>query len=563
MYKRENIMDNQILTARDYTIKEYIKDNRLFIIPRYQRNYAWEKRNIVQLVEDIQSEDSYYIGNIIVNSLEDGIKEVIDGQQRIISIFLLLIAIYHKTKSEDIAELFLDKDRSIKIDIEKRSEVSGISVIKAIVDDNISAPQKRFCEVQRYYDIEKLLKACSDTQIEIFLSHLLDSKIVEVSFSHREQKAHEMFVNLNTKGKPLEEIEILKSHLFKYLSEEKNSDKYKDEWFDMLNVIGDKYYGKYLQSVSFFRSSSYIRKNAIDSLNYLLQKVTNKETAEEVFDFVSGNDEIGLYKIYAAVKNHDINSLSSFLSLGSGVSIDSLDELWKIYGQIKFEQFDIVMIALLYCPNQVKNKRKELERNYLYIIKMLKLLLMYQLYNASKNISPSQYTNRFERAAIDLYNVGNIVEVFSELIKDLRIMDITEEEVKVAIEKLQCNGEKNKSIKNTRRLRVAKFIIQIVDENYQTDLKAEHIISESSEDELTTQIGNILPVVKDRYKNKAVEEKLKMYAEDSAVNSSMRIFLQSGISGDNYREIICKRTSNIANSFWKKFEELRNGCQDK
>ena len=272
MYKRENIMDNQILTARDYTIKEYIKDNRLFIIPRYQRNYAWEKRNIVQLVEDIQSEDSYYIGNIIVNSLEDGIKEVIDGQQRIISIFLLLIAIYHKTKSEDIAELFLDKDRSIKIDIEKRSEVSGISVIKAIVDDNISAPQKRFCEVQRYYDIEKLLKACSDTQIEIFLSHLLDSKIVEVSFSHREQKAHEMFVNLNTKGKPLEEIEILKSHLFKYLSEEKNSDKYKDEWFDMLNVIGDKYYGKYLQSVSLFRSSSYSRKNARDSLNYL-QKI--------------------------------------------------------------------------------------------------------------------------------------------------------------------------------------------------------------------------------------------------------------------------------------------------
>ena len=86
MYKRENIMDNQILTARDYTIKEYIKDNRLFIIPRYQRNYAWEKRNIVQLVEDIQSEDSYYIGNIIMNSLEDGIKEVIDGQQRIISL---------------------------------------------------------------------------------------------------------------------------------------------------------------------------------------------------------------------------------------------------------------------------------------------------------------------------------------------------------------------------------------------------------------------------------------------------------------------------------------------
>ena len=53
------------LSAKDYSIEEYLIESKTFLIPRYQRSYAWEKRNIVQLLEDVSKEEGYYIGNVL------------------------------------------------------------------------------------------------------------------------------------------------------------------------------------------------------------------------------------------------------------------------------------------------------------------------------------------------------------------------------------------------------------------------------------------------------------------------------------------------------------------
>lgn len=61
-------------------------------IPLYQRAYAWGDKQLIQLVEDISdvSEDAnYYIGSLIV-SKQNGEYEVVDGQQRLTSLYLLL-----------------------------------------------------------------------------------------------------------------------------------------------------------------------------------------------------------------------------------------------------------------------------------------------------------------------------------------------------------------------------------------------------------------------------------------------------------------------------------------
>lgn len=63
-----------------------------YVIPLYQRAYAWEDKQLIQLVEDISdvSEDAnYYIGSLIV-SKQNGKYEVVDGQQRLTSLYLLL-----------------------------------------------------------------------------------------------------------------------------------------------------------------------------------------------------------------------------------------------------------------------------------------------------------------------------------------------------------------------------------------------------------------------------------------------------------------------------------------
>ncbi|WP_161879286.1 DUF262 domain-containing protein [Alkalibacterium sp. MB6] len=63
-------------------------------VPIYQRNYAWTEVEIIQLIEDIDSSiekpgESYFLGNLIVNQFDNNAYEVIDGQQRLTTLYLL------------------------------------------------------------------------------------------------------------------------------------------------------------------------------------------------------------------------------------------------------------------------------------------------------------------------------------------------------------------------------------------------------------------------------------------------------------------------------------------
>ncbi len=75
-----------------------------FVIPEYQRPYAWSDEQVETLFEDLweftagtggtENNGSYFLGSIVSYENEDGKQEIIDGQQRITSLFLLLRAIY-------------------------------------------------------------------------------------------------------------------------------------------------------------------------------------------------------------------------------------------------------------------------------------------------------------------------------------------------------------------------------------------------------------------------------------------------------------------------------------
>ena len=77
-----------------------------FLIPEYQRPYAWTFDQVDTLFSDIwdftestggpEREATYFLGSIVSFINEKGEQEIIDGQQRITSLFLLLRAIYEK-----------------------------------------------------------------------------------------------------------------------------------------------------------------------------------------------------------------------------------------------------------------------------------------------------------------------------------------------------------------------------------------------------------------------------------------------------------------------------------
>ena len=94
-----------------------------FVIPEYQRPYAWFDEQIQTLFDDLveytenntkNTESTYFLGTIVAYENEGGEQEIIDGQQRITSLFLLLRAIY--TKLESMTETLESKNFKAQIE---------------------------------------------------------------------------------------------------------------------------------------------------------------------------------------------------------------------------------------------------------------------------------------------------------------------------------------------------------------------------------------------------------------------------------------------------------------
>ena len=87
-----------IIDSEDKTIFE--DDN--YIIPLYQRAFAWSDKEITQLIDDIYDfeAEKYYIGSLIINFNSNGLYEVIDGQQRLTALYLLLNYLGYRWKED-------------------------------------------------------------------------------------------------------------------------------------------------------------------------------------------------------------------------------------------------------------------------------------------------------------------------------------------------------------------------------------------------------------------------------------------------------------------------------
>ena len=68
----------------------------LYKIPIYQRNYAWEREEIYALIKDVYDslkKSVYYIGTLVTYKRDENIYEIIDGQQRLTTIYIILKAL--------------------------------------------------------------------------------------------------------------------------------------------------------------------------------------------------------------------------------------------------------------------------------------------------------------------------------------------------------------------------------------------------------------------------------------------------------------------------------------
>ena len=235
----------KMLEAKDFKLIDYFNEYNQIVIPIYQRGYSWEDKNMEVFIKDIYENNNYYIGNIMSFPNHE-YTELIDGQQRIISAFLILCCLKNKF---GLGEDFSFLSRGKKIKIETRAPSDDSRLLEFIYNDDIAKKYSSRREVKEYNKAFKTIKD-NDFDPKILMNKLLDVIIVEIKFVKTETDAHNMFVNLNTKGKSLEDVDILKSQLFKYLSFDEMSgiEFYKEGWYETINHISEKNTKRYFDN---------------------------------------------------------------------------------------------------------------------------------------------------------------------------------------------------------------------------------------------------------------------------------------------------------------------------
>lgn len=196
-----------------------------YIVPIYQRSYAWEKDEIELLLNDIyDSNGRYYLGSLIVDETAPNTFSVIDGQQRLTTLFLLLSFLKDETISV----------KSLRFEAREKSNIALKDIYEKKQIDKEFYYSKEI--VNGFEIIKNFFAVANSKDIEYekqFKSKLHNILIIRTQVPKQIDLNH-YFEIMNTRGEQLEIHEIAKGKILSVI------DKDKPEYKAISALIWDK-----------------------------------------------------------------------------------------------------------------------------------------------------------------------------------------------------------------------------------------------------------------------------------------------------------------------------------
>lgn len=312
-----------------YSIEEAFRDC-FYIVPDYQREYVWTDKEVQQLLDDITEQidgaasHEYFIGTILVSptALKNHF-EVIDGQQRLTTFFLLLCAMKYffrgKPQLQTINGLIStsytasDGETKTSLKLEPRYENAG-DVMNKLVEVN-GKPEAVRAGIQSagiasFGSLENLVNAYTtlfmhlqdnyhdDAKLKKFWGYLA-TNVVFIQISTDVRSALKIFETINERGVGLNPMDLLKNLLFTHVTPQ-DFTRLKDEWKKITKPL-EKAKEKPLRFLRYFLMANYKievergdeeRKDAVVREDEIYDWLTNETNArlcgyeEKPFEFV-------------------------------------------------------------------------------------------------------------------------------------------------------------------------------------------------------------------------------------------------------------------------------------
>lgn len=238
--------------------QQLISANNVFEVPHFQRNYSWELKQVEELFSDIektaQGNDNHFLGSLILlnDGQSAGLVQVVDGQQRLTTLFLLIALIRDKAASLNDsvipggsfgAPILVPQVAQALLSIPGRGNQLRFlphPLIRELAEKHVwvypSPERARLPERHFNYtlDVRKAHKKLSsmlqsaldglsgDLEKAQYLHSLLETvqyklHLLNVTSTNRSE-SYEIFMTLNSRGLPLGPADLVKSEIFKNLT---------------------------------------------------------------------------------------------------------------------------------------------------------------------------------------------------------------------------------------------------------------------------------------------------------------------------------------------------------
>lgn len=300
---------------------DFINGNiRNFIIPIYQRNYDWDIEQCSTLYNDIlniiKNKNTHFFGSIVSSCEPDKKYLIIDGQQRLTTINLILIAIYRlldnneeSTLKRQIYEEYLinrfeeDDNLRLKLKVSKGNKKDFSNLFDLDIEQILENKFKnRLYENFSYYynNIKNDVKNGKYSLKSLFEA-LKKLVVVDILLEPKNGDNPQLiFETLNSTGKKLEQSDLIRNFLLMNLQEEEQEKLYNDYWLKIEENCHNNIEEFSRFFLIFTTSKSNIKKeNIYDEFTRLYneQKITKEEIADKLLKYSIYYKEITKYSI--------------------------------------------------------------------------------------------------------------------------------------------------------------------------------------------------------------------------------------------------------------------------
>ncbi|MCH5312842.1 MAG: DUF262 domain-containing protein [Helicobacter sp.] len=295
------------------TLRSFLQDYENFSIPQYQRDYAWGERNLNELWEDLEENieakaqnpenGGHFLGTIVIASKGQNEADIIDGQQRLSTLFMILIALWERLSTdtrENYGKNILYNNGECKLQVASNNQNFFKEILKYAKNPHLPSEKelekiglKPHTQGQKnYYEVFKTLlgkvKDFDEQGAKQYFESLLSMRLI--CFREKDAGAAiRTFQSVNDRGVPLRLLDKLKSLLIYYSNRfcaDKELDSRINERFGEIFAFSMEIFSHRYRSAIFATQSNEIDDIERDIFRYHL--------ASKVF--AAMNKNLGLYK---------------------------------------------------------------------------------------------------------------------------------------------------------------------------------------------------------------------------------------------------------------------------